>query len=199
MTMQNSNLENYQLAGKELEIYKYPHPVLAAVAKNVEPEEFNDELKELCLNMLYTMYRAPGIGLAAPQIGISKRIFVIDVDFEREELDEDDEREPALTNFNPYIFINPIIRAPKGERIYQEGCLSLPGIYEDVLRADTVSLEYQDLTGKQHKLVCDGLLSTCVQHENDHLDGIVFIEHLSTLKKNFFKKKLVKAKKRIET
>lgn len=197
--MSKFDLNNYELQGKELEIYTYPDPILTKIAEPVGDNEFNEELEKLCIDMLFTMYHAPGIGLAAPQVGVSKRIFVIDVDYEREEEElANGDYKTHLSNFNPYIFINPIIKNPQGKRTYQEGCLSLPGVYEDVVRADTIILEYQDLQGKKHELECAEVLSTCVQHENDHLEGIVFIDHLSTLKKNFFKKKLVKVKKRIE-
>ena len=114
-------LENYKLNCKELEIYTYPDPVLTKVAEEVT--EFGDQLKELCINMLYTMYHAPGIGLAAPQIGLSKRIFVIDVDYQRDETEEGSE-EYTLSEFNPKIFINPVIKEKLGETVYQEGCLS---------------------------------------------------------------------------
>lgn len=187
-------LENYELKGKDLEIVTYPDPVLTTIAKPVQTEDFNQELKDLCLNMLYTMYHAPGIGLAAPQIGISKRIFVIDTDFDREE-DENDEESVFLSNFNPRIFINPEFVTKEGEIVYQEGCLSLPGIYEDVKRFENITLKYQDTDGKHHEISADGLLSICIQHEYDHLEGIVFIDRLSNLKKSFFKKKLMKAKR----
>lgn len=187
-------LENYDLNGSELEIITYPDPVLVAIASSVAQEEFNQELKDLCLNMLYTMYHAPGIGLAAPQIGLSKRIFVIDTDFDREE-DEDDEDSVNLSNFNPRIFINPEFISKEGETTYQEGCLSLPGIYEDVKRFETIVLKYQDTDGNSHELEATGLLAICIQHEYDHLEGIVFIDRLSNLKKTFFKKKLAKAKR----
>lgn len=184
-------LENYILKGEELEIHTYPDPVLTTVAAEVT--EFNDDLKTLCLNMLYTMYHAPGIGLAAPQIGLSKRVFVVDVDFDREE-DEETEQ-VSLSNFTPKIFINPVIREKDGEIIYQEGCLSLPGIFENVKRFEHIVVDYQDTDGNKHTIEANELLSICIQHENDHLDGVVFIDRLSSLKKTFFKKKLIKAKK----
>ncbi len=185
-------LENYELKGKSLEIHTYPDPVLTKVAQEVEI--FDKELEELCLNMLFTMYHAPGIGLAAPQIGISKRIFVIDVTFDRDETEEDS-GEFTLSNFAPHIFINPVIKEKEGEIIYQEGCLSLPGIFEDVKRFENIVVEYQSLNGDKQEMAANELFSICIQHENDHLDGIVFIDRLSILKKNFFKKKLTKAKK----
>ncbi len=115
-------LENYQLEGDELTVITYPDPVLTT--KAVEVETFDEDLKLLCKNMLFTMYHAPGIGLAAPQIGISKRIFVIDVDYKRTEVSEDSD-EYTMSNFNPLVFINPVIKTTIGETIYQEGCLSL--------------------------------------------------------------------------
>lgn len=193
--MKDPILENYQLGGELLPIHTYPDPVLTTVAEDVN--EFNQELKDLCINMLYTMYQAPGIGLAGPQIGISKRIFVIDVDYDREETEEDS-GEYLLSNFNPRIFINPIIRDKEGEISYQEGCLSLPGIYEDVKRFENIVVDYKDTNGNAQTIEASDLLSICIQHENDHLDGIVFIDRLSNLKKSFFKKKLIKAKKQAD-
>ena len=186
--------ENYKFEGENLDIYTYPDPVLTQVAQEVTTNEFNDELKLLCKNMLYTMYNAPGIGLAAPQIGISKRIFVVDVEYDREEVSEDSE-EVTLSNFNPKVFINPKFKIKEGDITYQEGCLSLPGVYEDVKRFEHVVVEYQNTDGEVQEIEAHELLSICIQHENDHLDGVVFIDRLSNLKKNFFKKKLIKQKK----
>ena len=186
--------ENYQLGGEILDIHTYPDPILTTVAKEVEEQEFNEDLKALCRNMLYTMYKAPGIGLAAPQIGIGKRIFVLDVDYHREETSEDS-GEYALSDFNPKVLINPVIKNKEGETTYQEGCLSLPGVYEDVKRFEKITVEYQNTEGEKMELEAEELLSICIQHENDHLDGIVFIDRLSGLKKNFFKKKLLKLKR----
>jgi peptide deformylase len=184
--------ENYKLEGELLTIHTYPDPVLTKVATEVT--EFDDELKTLCKNMIFTMYHAPGIGLAAPQIGLGKRIFVIDVDYSREETEEDS-GEFHLSDFQPKIFINPIIKDETGEIIYQEGCLSLPGIFEDVKRFENINVEYKNTDGEDQTISAEELLSICIQHENDHLNGIVFIDRLSILKKNFFKKKLMKAKK----
>ena len=184
-------LENYELQGQLLEILTYPNPILTKKAEPVT--EFNAELKELCMNMIYTMYDAPGIGLAAPQIGISKRIFVIDVNYSKEEVSEESD-EYTLENLAPQIFINPILKDLEGEIVYQEGCLSLPEIYEDVKRYENLTLDYQDTDGNNQSLTASDLFSICIQHENDHLDGIVFIDRLSMLKKKFCKKKLLKAK-----
>ncbi len=186
--------DNYKAEGVELDIFTFPAPVLKKIALPVT--EFNDELKELVKNMYYTMYMAPGIGLAAPQVGKSIRLFVLDVDFDAETLtDSNGDEEKELSNFNPQVFINPEIIEFDGETIYQEGCLSLPGIYEDVKRHKLIKLKYQDLEGKEHVLEADELLSICIQHELDHLNGIVFIDYLSGLKKEFYRKKLLKLKK----
>ena len=193
--MSEQLLENYQLKGELLPIHTYPDPVLTRVADEVT--EFNEELEELCINMLFTMYKAPGIGLAAPQIGVSKRIFVIDVDYEREETQEGS-GDFTLSNFKPMIFINPTFKEKQGETTYQEGCLSLPGIYEDIKRFESIVVEYQDTKGEKHTMEADDLLSICIQHENDHLDGVVMIDRMSKFKKTFFKKKLIKAKKEAE-
>lgn len=187
-------IEDFKLEGELLPIKTYPDPILKKIAEPVS--EFNQELKSLVHNMLYTMYQAPGIGLAAPQIGLSKRFFVIDVDFEREEvLGENGEEEYKLSNLNPQVFINPEFLNKEGESLYQEGCLSLPEVFEDVKRAQVVTVKYQDLHGEPHTIDAEGLFAICLQHENDHLDGIVFIERLSALKQNFFKKKLLKKRR----
>lgn len=131
---------------------------------------------------------------SSPQIGLSKRIFVVDVDYDREETAEGS-GEYTLSNFTPRIFINPKFKLKEGDITYQEGCLSLPGVYEDVKRYEHIVVEYQNTNGEVHEIEAHELLSICIQHENDHLDGIVFIDRLSNLKKNFFKKKLIKQKK----
>lgn len=189
-------IENYKLVGTLLPIYTYPEPVLSTVAKPVTV--FDKKLEQLVRDMLYTMYHAPGIGLAAPQVGLSQRVFVIDVDYDREEVTAaDGSTSMEYSNLKPRVFINPKFTVKQGETISQEGCLSVPDVYEDVTRAEVVTVEYQDLKGNSHTLDADELLSICLQHENDHLDGIVFIDRLSPLKKKFFKSKLVKEKKRL--
>ncbi len=190
-------LTDYQLEGEELKIFTYPAPVLKK--KAVPVEKFDDELRSLIKNMLFTMYQAPGIGLAAPQVGKSLRLFVMDIDFDREEVTRaDGEVDYRLTNFNPRVFINPVFKNKQGEILYEEGCLSVPGIYEEVKRAQNITVEYQDMYGHRKSLDADGLLSVCLQHENDHLDGIVFLERLSLLKRNFLTKKFMKAKKKVK-
>lgn len=193
--MSKSFLDNYKLEGKTLEIFKYPAPVLKKIAKPVT--EFNQELKDLARDMLFTMYHAPGIGLAAPQVGVSLRMFVIDIWYEREKVTlHDGSEEYRLSDFQPMVIINPIFKKKEGEFLYEEGCLSVPGIYEEVKRAELVTLEYQDIEGSFHTLEADELLSVCLQHENDHLDGIVFVERLSMLKKQFILKKFAKQNKK---
>lgn len=188
-------LENYILSGKKLPIVTYPDPVLSTVAKPVM--DFGEPLKELVRDMLYTMYHAPGIGLAAPQIGKSIRLFVIDVNYDREIIkNADGKAEYQYSNLEPMVFVNPVITGTSGATTYEEGCLSVPGVYEEVKRFDSINVKYQDMDGKEHEINANELLSICLQHENDHLDGIVFIERLSNLKKNFYKKKMVKEKVR---
>lgn len=195
MTTSNIYIEKYTLEGEKLKIFTYPAAVLKKVAEPVT--EFNQELEDLIKNMLYTMYKAPGIGLAAPQVGVSKRIFVMDTDFDREEVNKaDGTTEYVYSNFKPLVVINPEFSNASGEQIYEEGCLSVPGIYEKVTRAEKIKVKFQDLKGQYHEIETDGLLAVCLQHENDHLDGIVFLERLSQLKQNFLKKKFLKNKKK---
>lgn len=190
------DITDYSLEGELLPIYTYPDPVLAKVAEPVTV--FDDKLALLVKNMLYTMYHAPGIGLAAPQVGSSLRFFVVDVDYERDEIDTPvGESEIEFSNLAPKVFINPEILQMDGQTVFKEGCLSVPDIYEEVQRAETITLRYQDLKGQTHELHAEGLLAICLQHENDHLNGVVFIDRLSSLKKNFFKKKMLKEKKRL--
>lgn len=185
----------YKLEGIKLPIVTYPDPVLSQKAQVVT--EFTPDLEDLVKNMLFTMYHAPGIGLAAPQVGKSIRLFVLDVDYDREEItNSSGKEEHRLSNFNPLILINPVITGTSGTTIYEEGCLSVPGVYEDVKRHKTVHVKYQNIKGDYQEMDADDLLAICIQHENDHLDGVVFIERLSNLKKNFYKKKMTKEKER---
>lgn len=160
-----------------LSILHYPDPRLHLKAKPVEV--FDKKLKKLVADMAETMYDSDGIGLAATQVNVQKRLFIMD-------LSKNDEPNNLL------VFINPQIVAKTGEVIGEEGCLSVPGIYESVLRAEIIELKYQDVDGVEHLIKCDGLMSVCIQHENDHLDGKVFVEYLSGLKQNFIKKKMKK-------
>ena len=193
--MKDNFLDNYELSGNKLPIFTYPAPVLKKVATPVT--EFNDELRTLVKDMLFTMYHAPGIGLAAPQVGVSQRFFVLDIWFERDKVTlADGTEEYRLSDFKPMVFINPVFKNKTGEIIHEEGCLSVPGVYEDVKRAEFVTVEYQDMFGNHHTLEADELLSVCLQHENDHLDGIVFIDRLSFLKKQLIEKKFLKKQKK---
>ncbi|GMN02586.1 peptide deformylase [Erythrobacter sp. MTPC3] len=183
------------------EILEVPDPRLKTVSVPVEPDEFNDELKKLVEDMFETMYDAPGIGLAAIQVGVPKRVLVIDLqpedpDADPVECDHDHgdgaHTHPATKN-DPRVFINPVIIEPAEElSTYQEGCLSVPDIFADVDRPATCKVKYQDLDGNHHEENLEGLLATCLQHEMDHLEGILFIDHLSRLKRGMALKKLKK-------
>ena len=161
-----------------------PDPVLR---KKCEPlEKVDADLKKLMDDMLETMYAAPGIGLAAVQVGILKRLIVVDISRAEEKK-------------NPIFLINPqIIHKSKKTSVYEEGCLSIPGQFAEIERPAECTLKYIDYNGQEKELKADGLLATCVQHEVDHLNGILFIDYLSKLKKDMIIKKLVKQKKGIE-
>ena len=193
--MQNEIVINTleDLKAEKLNILTVPNSILTSKAEPIT--EFNDELEVLARNMLYTMYLSPGIGLAANQIGLLKRIFVVDIDYERDEIAGSDGEEYRAHSFNPFVFINPIIKNPEGKIETKEGCLSVPEIFEMVKRFEKIEIDYQNLKGEQCSMKAEELLSVCIQHENDHLDGIVFLDHLSQLKKQFFLKKLKKEKK----
>ena len=161
-----------------------PDPILR---KKCEPlEKVDADIRKLMQDMLETMYDAPGIGLAAVQIGILKRLIVIDISKDEKKKD-------------PLFLINPVIlKSSKKTSTYEEGCLSLPGQFAEIERPAECLLKYIDLSGKEKELKAEGLLSTCIQHEVDHLNGILFIDYLSKLKKDMIIKKLVKHKKEIE-
>ncbi|MEM6857700.1 MAG: peptide deformylase [Pseudomonadota bacterium] len=184
------------------EILEVPDPRLKIVSSPVEPHEFNDELKTLVEDMFETMYAAPGIGLAAIQVGVPKRLLVIDLQTPDEDAEpiveecdtgccEPVTRQPVKNE--PRLFVNPVILNPANElSTYQEGCLSIPEIYADIDRPATCTVQYQDLDGNEHTEDMTGLMATCIQHEMDHLEGIVFIDHLSRLKRGMALKKLKK-------
>lgn len=189
------SFSKYKFTGNLLTIFTFPSPCLTKISEPVTT--FDESLEKLCKDMLYTMYHSPGIGLAAPQIGINKRIFVIDLNYDREEVTRADGQEDFnYSNFCPLILINPEIKLLNGEIVYEEGCLSVPGVYEEVKRVEHIEVTYQDLKGQPKSLCATGLLSVCLQHENDHLNGILFIEKLSFIKKDLVKKRLLKEKKR---
>ena len=161
-----------------------PDPILR---KKCEPlEKVDSDTKKLMDDMLETMYAAPGIGLAAVQVGILKRLVVIDISKGEEKK-------------KPIFLINPqIIHKSEKTSVYEEGCLSLPGQFAEIERPAKCTIKYIDYNGKEKDLKADGLLATCIQHEVDHLNGILFIDYLSKLKKDMIIKKLVKQKKEIE-
>jgi peptide deformylase len=156
-------------------ILHFPDPRLRTVAKSVA--EVDDTIKTLVDDLAETMYDAPGIGLAATQINVHQRVIVIDINQDKNEL---------------HVFINPEILEKRGEEEMEEGCLSVPGIYETVRRADWVRVRAQDRDGNNFELETDGLLAVCIQHEIDHLDGKVFVDYLSRLKQQRIQKKLEK-------
>ena len=158
-----------------LPILRYPDPRLKKVAKRVE--KFDDSIRRLAADMAETMYEAPGIGLAATQVDVHRRVIVIDISETRDQL---------------LVVINPELIASEGEQVGEEGCLSVPGIYDKVERAERVVVRYLDLDGNVQTIEAEGLLAVCLQHEMDHLQGKVFVEHLSPLKQMRIKNKLVK-------
>ncbi|MEP3227472.1 MAG: peptide deformylase [Parasphingorhabdus sp.] len=179
-----------------LPIIEVPDPRLKTVSEPVTV--FDEELKTLIADMFDTMYDAPGIGLAAIQVGVPKRILVIDLQEPAEhdhEHGEDCDHDHEVIR-DPKIFINPEILDPSDDlNVYSEGCLSVPEQYADVERPATITARWQDVDGKQHEEQMDGLLATCLQHEMDHLEGILFIDHLSRLKRQMVLKKLAKHRK----
>ena len=161
-----------------------PNPFLRQKSKPVD--KVDDSVRELMDDMLETMYKAPGIGLAAIQIGMPKRIIVLDISKNPEKKE-------------PMYFVNPeIVSSSKNDATYEEGCLSVPGQFAEIDRPDRCQVKYLDYNGKAKELKAEGLLATCIQHEIDHLEGILFIDYLSKLKKSMIIKKLSKQKKELE-
>ncbi len=183
------------------EILEVPDPRLKQISAPVTA--FDDDLCTLVADMFETMYVAPGIGLAAVQVGVPLRVLVIDLQ------PEDDDAEPEACTAHggrshshqplkkePMVFINPEIIDPSEDlSVYSEGCLSVPEIYADVERPARIRARWQDLDGKPHEEDIDGMLATCLQHEMDHLEGVLFIDHLSRLKRQMVLKKLEKLRK----
>ena len=164
-----------------LPILEFPDPRLRTKAVPVDPARLTDPaMQRLFDDMFETMYEAPGIGLAASQVDVHQRFMVIDVSEEKD---------------RPMVFVNPQIVSREGEQVYQEGCLSVPGIYADVTRANEIDVRFLDREGRQQELRVDGLLAVCIQHEMDHLDGKLFVDYLSPLKREMVRKKLAKAKR----
>lgn|SRR3546814_405719 len=169
-----------------LQIIETPDPRLRTISTPVEAVD--DELRRLMDDMLETMYDAPGIGLAAIQVGVPKRVLVIDL---QDEDPETGERQRA-----PMFFVNPeIVEESDEQSVYSEGCLSVPEMFADVERPAAIRARWLDYDGVAHDEQLDGLLATCLQHEMDHLNGVLFIDHLSKLKRDMLLKKLEKLRK----
>ena len=165
---------------------KNPHPTLSTIAKSVEfgDEESNKKIASLAQDMLDTMYDEAGIGLAAPQVDVSQRLIVIDI---------------AHRNVNkePEIFVNPVITwSAETNKTYQEGCLSVPGVVADISRPESIQLSWQDVDGNKHEKDFNGMRAIVIQHEIDHLEGLLFIDHLSKMRQNILKRKMRKNKTR---
>jgi peptide deformylase len=170
-------------------IYETPDPVLRQISKPVET--FDAELKTLVADLFETMYVAPGIGLAAVQVGVPIRLLVIDL-----QEPEDPEDPDSKVVRDPRVFINPeLLWHSETEVPYTEGCLSVPEQYAEVLRPDKIRARWQDEKGKTYEEEIEGLLAVCLQHEMDHLNGVLFIDHLSRLKRDMVLKKLAKWRK----
>lgn len=164
-----------------LPILEFPDPRLRTVAEPVDPARVVEPAFQQRLDdMFETMYAAPGIGLAASQIDVHQRFMVMDI---------------SENNDDPRVFINPEITQRAGEQVYQEGCLSVPNIFADVTRADSITVKALGRDGKAFELQAQGLLAVCVQHEMDHLQGKLFVDYLSPLKREMVRKKLVKARR----
>jgi peptide deformylase len=164
-----------------LPIIVAPDPRLKQISAPVE--RVDDDIRRLMDEMVETMYLAPGVGLAAPQVGVLKRVIVVDITKKNEAR-------------QPYCMVNPeLLRASDEEISNEEGCLSLPEHYAEVVRPAAIRVRYLDREGEVRELDAEGLLATCIQHEMDHLEGILFVDHLSALKRNMILRKLVKSKK----
>jgi len=175
---------NQPEAPTTLPILVFPDPHLRAKARPVGAADA-DAVRDLAPRMLDAMYLAPGIGLAAPQVGVGLRLVVVD-------LQRDEQR-------TPIVLLNPeVVAASAEEAVREEGCLSLPGHYADVSRPARVKVRYHDLSGARREVEADGLLAACLQHEIDHLDGVLFVDHLSALKRNMILRKMAKERKQKE-
>ncbi|MEO1596285.1 MAG: peptide deformylase [Pseudomonadota bacterium] len=161
-----------------LKILEFPDPRLRTKATPVA--EVDDEIRILIDNLFETMYSAPGIGLAATQVDVHKRVLVTDVSEDKSE---------------PLALVNPVILSKNGVEVMEEGCLSVPGYYEKVERADSIVVRFLDRDGNEQTLETDGLLAVCIQHEIDHLDGKLFVDYLSQLKRQRIRKRLLKDQK----
>ena len=162
-----------------LQIIEYPHPTLAKVAREVDPADINDTMRKLIRDMIETMLEAPGVGLAAPQVNISKRLIVVDVSSRYE-------------GREPFALINPFILERSGKTTFEEGCLSLPDFHETIERSKKIKVRYLDENGKVCEIEDDDFLAIVIQHEIDHLDGVVAADRISPMKRMMYLKKLKK-------
>jgi len=177
------------------EILTEPNKLLRE--KSLTVESVDEDLQKLMDDMLETMYAAPGIGLAAIQIGIPKRVIVLDIGWRDKSENTSDEKQ--VERKNPIYFVNPeIITKSENNSTYEEGCLSVPGQFAEIVRPDKCYVKYLDYYGQPKELAAEGMLATCIQHEMDHLEGILFIDYLSKLKKSMIVKKLIKQKEQID-
>ena len=177
------------------EILTEPNQLLRT--KSLTVEKVDKDLQKLMDDMLETMYAAPGIGLAAIQVGVPKRVIVLDIGLRNES--EDTNNEKQVIKKNPMYFVNPeIIKKSENNSTYEEGCLSVPGQFAEIERPDKCHIKYLNYYGEPKELVAEGMLATCIQHEMDHLEGILFIDYLSKLKKSMIVKKLTKQKEQLD-
>jgi len=177
------------------EILTEPNKLLRE--KSLTVKEVDKDLQILMNDMLETMYAAPGIGLAAIQVGVPKRVIVLDIGWRDKPENTNDEKQKERKN--PMYFVNPeIITKSANNSTYEEGCLSVPGQFAEIDRPDKCHVKYLDYYGQPKELVAEGMLATCIQHEIDHLEGILFIDYLSKLKKSMIVKKLAKQKEQLD-
>ena len=177
------------------EILSEPNELLRR--KSLLVEKVYKDLQKLMDDMLETMYAAPGIGLAAIQVGVPKRVIVLDIGLRNES--ESTNNEKQVVKKNPMFFVNPeIITKSINNSTYEEGCLSVPGQFAEIERPDKCHIKYLNYYGEVKELVAEGMLATCIQHEMDHLEGILFIDYLSKLKKSMIVKKLTKQKEQLD-
>ena len=177
------------------EILTEPNKLLRE--KSLTVKEVDKDLQILMNDMLETMYAAPGIGLAAIQVGVPKRVIVLDIGWRDKPESTNDEKQEERKN--PMYFVNPeIITKSTNNSTYEEGCLSVPGQFAEIDRPDKCHVKYLDYYGQPKELVAEGMLAPCIQHEIDHLEGILFIDYLSKLKKSMIVKKLTKRKEQLD-
>lgn len=177
-----------------MEILTFPNKKLRGLSTgyDLSSDVEKKELSHLISKMAETMYEANGLGLAAPQVGVSKRLFIIDIE-QKVEKDDNDEV-ISRTPGELHVFINPIIVEKEGEIVYEEGCLSVPGVYEEVKRAKKVVIEFHDRNFEKKRMIAEGLLSVVIQHEYDHLEGKLFIDKLPLVKRTIVKRRILKGK-----